>query len=179
MTSEARFLINTFVVGLGFVLPVATCVFAWFKGGGAERYAAALFWLSGLGTVSFQMITHQATPVIAEMLLDTGVAIGFLGLAIRYNNLWLGAAMMVKGLQLAVHATHLTDGEDPIFLGFNLYAASLNLISLLICLILSGATFASIGRRAKDRARELARAADPPAPLVLRRASPRERPAHG
>ncbi len=176
MTSEARFLVNAIVVPLGILLPIGTCVFAWFKGGGAERYGAALFWLSGLGTLGFEMVTGQATPVLEELFLDMAVAIGFLALAIRYNNLWLGAAMMVKGLQLAVHSTHLTDGEDPYFAGFNLYAASLNLVSLLICLILLGGTFAAIRRRKRER---LAPAEPRPDPPIQRRLSPRERLARG
>ncbi len=170
-TSEARFLINAIVVPLGIALPIGTCVFAWFKGGGAERYGAALFWISGLGTLGFEMVTGQATPVLEELFLDMAVAIGFLALSIRYNNLWLGAAMMVKGLQLAVHSTHLTDGEDPYLAGFNLYAASLNLISLLICGILIGGTVSSIRRRMRER-RE---AVSPKPELLLRRAGPRER----
>ncbi len=151
MSSEARFLINTIVVGIGILLPVASCIFAWVKGGKAERHGASLFFAAGMGTLTFEMLTHQATPVIAELTLDSTVAIGFLVLAIRYNNLWVGAAMMIKGLQLAVHATHLTDDADPMFAGFNLYAASLNLISLVLCLILIGGTFASIRRRCRDR----------------------------
>ncbi len=166
MTSEARFLINAVVVPLGILLPVATTLFAWFKGGPAERYGASVFCTSVLGTVSFELLTGQSTPVMEELFLDTGVAIGFLALSILFNNMWLGGAMIIKGLQLAVHATHLTDGEDPTFLGFNLYAASLNLISLLICLILIGGTVSSIRRRARIRA-GVAERQDPP---PLRRA---------
>ncbi len=104
-----------------------------------------------MGTLGVEIITRQSTPVTAELFFDTAVAVGFLALAIRYNNLWVGAAMMVKGLQLAVHATRLTDGADTIAGGVNLYAASLNLISLVICLILTGGTFATMRQRAKKR----------------------------
>jgi hypothetical protein len=152
MTSEARLIINTIVVGMGEPLFIATCLFGWIKGGPPERFGAALYALSGLGTLGIEILTHQATPVLYEMFLDSAVAVGFLALAIRYNNLWLGAVMMVKGVQLAVHATHLTNGEDATFLGFNLYAASLNLISIVICFILAGGTFASIRQRVKRRA---------------------------
>ncbi len=153
MTSEARFFVNAAVVPLCTLLPLAACIFAWFKGGPPERYGSSLFTASVLGTMLAELITGQGTPVLQELFLDFGVAVGFLALAIRYNNLWLGAAMMVKGLQLAVHATHLTDAEDPMFLGFNLYAAILNLISLVICLILIGGTISAIRVRSKRRAR--------------------------
>ncbi len=151
MTSEARLLINAVVVPLCTLLPLAVCIFAWIKGGVAERLGSSLFSASVLGTTLAEVLTGQATPVMQELFLDTGVAVGLLVLAIRYNNLWLGAAMIVKGLQLAVHATHLTDGEDPYFLGFNLYAVSLNLISLLICLIMFGGAVATIRQRVRTR----------------------------
>jgi hypothetical protein len=172
MTSEARFVINIAVAIIGVGLFVSSCLLAWIKGGKAERWGASLYVFSALGTLGFEMVTGQATPVLEELLLDTAVAVGFLVLAIRYNNLWLGAAMMVKGLQLAVHATHLTDGEDPMFLGFNLYAASLNLISLVICLILGGGTLASMRQRAKRRAAEAQAKTPRPDPRDLSRRSP-------
>ncbi len=158
MTSEARFILNAIVVGIGELLPVATCLFAWFKGGWAERLGAGLYGLSVLGTAGVEIVTGQATPVTAELFFDTAVAVGFLVLAIRFNNLWLGAVMMVKGVQLAVHATRLTDGEDAVAAGVNLYAASLNLISLVICLILAGGTLATMRKRAKQRAADPAKA---------------------
>ena len=151
MTSEARFIINTAVIALGALLPAGTCLFAWIKGGPAERYGCTLFGGAIVFTIVTQMLTGQSTPVIGELFLDTAVAVGFLALAICYNNLWLGAAMMVKGLQLAVHATRLTDGEDAVAGGVDLYAASLNLIALLICLILLGGTVATMRRRARQR----------------------------
>lgn len=153
MTSEARFIVNAIVVPVGVLLPIVSAAFAWFKGGPAERYGAALFCISATGTFAFEILTGISTPVIFELFLDTAVAVGFLGLAIRYNNLWLGAAMMVKGVQLGIHATHLTDGEDPMFLGFNMYAAGLNLISLLICIILISGTAVSARQRAKGHAK--------------------------
>ena len=143
---------NMAVIGTGELLIVVACLFSWIKGSIGERLGAAVFGLAALGTLAAEMITHQATPVVGELLLDTVEAIAFLALAIRYNNLWLGAAMMVKGIQLAIHATHLTDGEDPMFLGFNLYAASLNLLSDLMSLSLIAATIAAMRQRRQRRA---------------------------
>ena len=151
MTSEARLFINAVVVPVCTLTPLAVCLFAWFKGGPAERLGSSLFSASVLGTTLAELVTGQGTPVMYELFLDTGVAIGFLALSIRYNNLWLGAAMIVKGVQLAIHATHLTDGDDPYFLGFNLYAAGLNLISLLISFIMLGGAIATICQRVRRR----------------------------
>jgi len=162
MTSEARFFVNAAIVPLCTLSPVAACLFAWFKGGPAERFGSTLFTLSVLGTTLAELITGQGTPVLQELFLDFGVAVGFLALAIRYNNLWLGAAMMVKGLQLAIHATHLTDGEDPTVFGFNLYAALLNIISLVICFILVGGTVSVMRQRARRRDADASTLAAPP-----------------
>ena len=154
MTSEARLVVNMAVIGTGDVLVVVSCLFAWIKGGAGERIGAGVFSFAVLATLGTEMITHQATPVVGELLLDTVAATAFLALAIRYNNLWLGAAMIVKGLQLALHSTHLTDGDDPMLAGFNLYAACLNFLSDLTCLSLIAATIASI--RARGRRRSMA-----------------------
>ena len=162
MTSEARFILNIAIVGGDVIVVIGSCLFALIKGSGAERWGAALFVAANLGTLAFEMITGQNTPVTAEMFLDTAVAIGFLVLAIRYNNLWLGAAMMVKGVQLGVHATRLTDGEDAMVGGANLYALSLDLIAMVICAILFFGTLASIRRRKALRLQKSSAAASAP-----------------
>jgi hypothetical protein len=159
MTSEARAFLNAFTMALGGLLPVAACVFAAFKGGRPERYGSFLYAAAVLATMALELITGQATPVTEELFFDTALASGFLWLAIRFNNLWLGAAMMIMGLQLAVHATHLTDGEDPILGGVNLYAALLNLFALLMFGILISGTVASIRQRARRRREERVQAA--------------------
>ena len=150
MTSEARSLINALTMALSGLLPAGACLFAWWKGGPAERYGSSIYAVSVLGTMCIELVTGQATPVTEELFLDTAVAVGFLALAIRYNNLWLGAAMMVKGLQLGMHATRLTDGEDAVSAGLNLYALGLNLIALVILAILFSGTIASMRQRARS-----------------------------
>ena len=85
--------------------------------------------------------------VVLEMVCDSCAAAGFLVLALRYNSVWLGAAMMVKGAQLALHATHLTDHEDPHVAGANLYALGLTVISFAILGIILAGTIASVGAR--------------------------------
>jgi hypothetical protein len=154
MHSEARLFVNAVVIALGVGVLVSVCVLSWIKGRRAERFGAALYGGSVIVTFLFEIATGGPPPIAVELGFDTLVAIGFLMLAIGYNNLWLGAAMIIKGVQLAVHATHLTDVNDPYFAGFNLYAASLNLISLLILLTILGGTVASIRSRRTDAARQ-------------------------
>jgi len=144
MHSEARLFLNTAVTAIFVGTLLFVCILTWFRGRSAERIGAALFCVSVFVTYAFEIVTGAPPPIVIELAFDTLVALGFLLLAIRYNNLWLGAAMIIKGLQLAVHATHLTDVTDPYFAGFNLYAASLNLISLLILLTILGGALANI-----------------------------------
>jgi hypothetical protein len=163
MTPEARFLLNlaTFLLTEGAF--IGACIFAWLKGRSAERYGGSLYAVSAAATLAFQISTGQDIPMVPMLILDSVVAVGFLILAIRYNNLWLGAAMMIKGLQLALHATHLTDAEDPHWGGANVYRLSLSAISLFISCTIIGGTFASIRLR---RRRPGARASLPTAPVI-------------
>lgn len=152
MHSEARLFLNIAVTAIFVGTLLLVCVLTWLKGRSAERIGTALFCVSVFVTYAFEIVTGAPPPIVIELAFDTLVALGFLLLAIGYNNLWLGAAMIIKGMQLAVHATHLTDVNDPYFAGFNLYAASLNLISLLILLTILGGTLATIfGKQAATR----------------------------
>lgn len=157
MSPEARFLINTAVMLVGGIgIPVAVCAFAWLKGRLPERLGASLYCFSALVSLAAVFLTGQKVPVGPELAFDTLVALGFLYLALRYNNMWLGSAMILKGLQLSLHATHLTEGADPILGGVNLYAAGLNLVGLAIAVTITGGVVSS--------ARQRRRAASPPAP---------------
>ncbi len=152
MHMGARFLINAalfLVLGGGMI---GVCAFALVKGRPAERYGAAMYGLAVLLSFAIEGVTGEAIPVLPLLLLDGLVAVGFLFLSIRYNNLWLGAAMMIKGVQLAVHATHLTDVDDPYFAGLNMYGAALDLVSLMILLTILGATLATVAERRKAKA---------------------------
>jgi hypothetical protein len=170
MTSEARLILNlaTMLVAWGFI--GGACGFAAFKGGPAERVGAVAFFLSNLTYLAFQLITGEAAPIVQSLFMDFAVAFTFLVLAIRYNSLWLGVGMMVMGAQFSLHAAHLMDLGDPYLGKLNLYAFSLNMVDLAICVILVVAARATLNKRRK------ARAAPAPAAPPLEAAS---FPAHG
>ena len=157
MSSEARFIFNVCMLVVLLAAMVATLLLAWLGGRPAERLGASLYGASFFGTMALEIFTGQSLPVVPELFLDTLVAFGFLVLSIYYNNLWLGAAMMIKGLQLGMHATHLTDVTDPIFDGLNMYAVGLNFVSLMILLTIMGGTIATMrARRASRRSQPIA-----------------------
>jgi hypothetical protein len=153
MTSGATVLVvNAVVLTLVWGTLVAACVLAWWKGRIAERVGATLYFVSALIHVGLYYATGQSVPPIPELFGDAVVAFGFLVLAIRYNSLWLGVAMLAKGLQLSLHATHLTDHVDPVIGHLNLYLASLDAVSVAISgSILAGTVSAMRGREGPKR----------------------------
>jgi hypothetical protein len=152
MSSEARLSLNilTFLVVDGAL--IGACIFAWLKGRPAERYGALAYALAALASLALSVLAKWEMPMLPTLGLDGLVAVVFLVLAVRYNNLWLGAAMMLKGVQLGLHATHLTTGADPRWAGANLYYLELCLVSVLISATLFAGTLAGM----RERRRELA-----------------------
>jgi hypothetical protein len=132
--------------------PVPVAVAAWRFGQAAERYGSALHCLVALSAAGYETLAHGSVSPAAEVTIDSLTALVFLLLALRYNSLWLGVALLLKGIQLALHATHLTDMADVWAGGFNLYLAGLNLISLLLLATFVVATISSARRRQKRAA---------------------------
>jgi hypothetical protein len=153
MTSEARlFLLNLLTLGVGWGVFAGACGFAVIKGGRPERIGAAAFFLSNLVYLVFQVTTGRDFPVVQNLFMNFAMAFTFLVLAIRYNNLWLGAAMMLSGAEFSLHAAHLMDLGDPHLGPVNLYALAGNLFDLALCGILVWATLSSMKqRRAQGR----------------------------
>lgn len=163
MTSEARFILSWVVAEAINALLVGSCVFAIIKGRPAERLGGLLYLVSFLFDTAVVLLAWKFTQQLPMLMFDAAVAVGFLVLAIRYNNLWLGAVMMLKGAQLALHATHLTDEADVSVGGWNLYFMGLNTISVMISSTLILATRASLRAR---RARRAAAKPDGTAPAA-------------
>jgi hypothetical protein len=152
MSSEARLFLNllTYLVVDGAL--IGACAFAWLKGRPAERYGALAYVLAALASLAIQAVGKWSMPMLPTLGLDSLVALVFLVLALRYNNLWLGAAMMLKGVQLGLHATHLTVGSDSRLAGANLYYLELCVVSVLISATLFAGTLAGMRERRRDLA---------------------------
>jgi hypothetical protein len=151
----------------GTAVAFATALFAWFKGDLAVRYGAAINFLGYISITAVQLAGWQH-PLVPMVWADLLIACGFLWLAVRYNSLWLGAAMIMQGIEFAIHTLVLTSPESqPRIFGLRAYALGENLISLGIILTLVGATFAtmhlrrSAGRRAIDEDGDIWTAAQP------------------
>jgi len=152
--------------------PALLAVAAWLWSGPAERYGLTVYCASIFGTLAFHFLTGRNIPVVSTLAMDTGAAVVFLLLAIRYNSIWLGVALVLNGLQLTLHAMRLTDGVDPFFRGLNLYALGLNIISLLLLVTFAAAVAMSRKGRRFPRPKLARRSRAQGAPAVLARANP-------
>jgi len=148
----------------GLWLMAGVCAFALLKGGTPERAGAALVALAWLGLIAAQALTGEMVPEIPFVVSDILLALGFLGLAIRYASLWLGAEMILEAALFFLHGSHLSEHPGRSY-G---YLASVNAVSGGVLAILLGATIVAWTKRAGMR-RALATRRDsaPPGNLTL------------
>ncbi len=88
------------------------CAYAWRQGGRAERIAVVFYGSSWIGstacTVAWLTLWGTARePLAVGLIWDLYPAAVFLVLAVRDDNLWLGAAAAAQGLQMALRAVSL------------------------------------------------------------------------
>jgi hypothetical protein len=110
--------------------------FAWWKGGVAERLSgAANAVVAALYIVCQLTILKSNSFQVVLLVIDCGLALTFLALAVRYASLFLGAAMILQGAQFSLHAYYMV-AERPIDL---LYVSANNVISWLVlaCIVIA------------------------------------------
>ncbi len=95
---------------MGWAVLVIVLVLACWKGSRAERLGVAIF----LAGAIYAMVVYQVVPrnlVPTLLLLGEGaMGVGFLFLAMRYMNAWLGVAMLLQAIQFSLHAYYLVGG---------------------------------------------------------------------
>jgi len=134
------------------------CGLAIWKGGPAERAGALLI----LVTWAFTLIVSVSAdgyhpPVALYLISDAILAMGLLVLAIRYSNLWMGAAMLLQALGLSFHAAYFgTDSSELGVAAKRLYILGMNLASVTMLLVLLVATIIAMIKRGRAKAAALA-----------------------
>ena len=128
------------------------CALAWWKGGPAERGGACLVALDWLVISLSQLAMGERTVTlniiaIPAICSDLVLSAGFLFLALRYNSWWLGAAMIVQGVQLAVYGSFLAGGGHDVYA----HAVAINVASWLLLDAIIGGTIASWWARSRSR----------------------------
>lgn len=120
---------------LMFLLAVifSVCIFAIVKGGPAERNAGLIFAAATIGVELIHFTLPRETQGGLLLAMDGFVAVGFLLLALRYASVWLGAAMLLQGVQFSLHAYYFVVGGQR----GNTYAMINNIDSagVLLCLV--------------------------------------------
>ncbi|WP_340645002.1 hypothetical protein [Phenylobacterium sp.] len=93
---------------------IAACAFGLLKGGPAERIGAGMTLLISVAFIIVNELVPEVGRPVPHLVLDGVLALAFLGLAVRYASLWIGAVMLLQGVQFSLHAyffvTKLTPG---------------------------------------------------------------------
>ena len=124
------------------------CLFAFWKGGMAERAAAAAVTLNLL----IGQLGHGLAPELNDhiRLVNDGLtAVILLGVTVRYATLWMGAVMLFYAAQFSMHAFYLVmdrKGGDYLHALIN----NLDFIGINLCLV-AGTITAWRGRRLRAR----------------------------
>jgi len=149
-------MIHSIVSQLVLGILIAICVFAFAKGGPAERWGSTLVCLSWVCEYSTSLLLRALfSPHLQELTLlatDAALAVGLLVLALRFAKTWLGVAMLMQSAELALHGAAMADWG----LQFHQYILFNNVINLGIILLLGGATATAWIQRAK--AKQMSRA---------------------
>jgi hypothetical protein len=133
---------------IGWAVLIIVLVLACWKGGRAERFGVAIF----LAGAIYAMLVYRFVPRgLAPTLLLLGegaMGAGFLFLALRHMNAWLGVAMLLQAIQFSLHAYYLVGGlpHDNTFAMIN----NLDSIGVLLC-ILVGTLLAWRARQAAGK----------------------------
>ncbi len=119
--------------GLFWALMLGSCALAFWKGGPAERWGAALILFFALLWEACVFLPME-TKAIAQLVGDGLTAVGLLAIAVRYASLWLGGALMFQAAQFSLHSFYFVTNrpQDSLHIMIN----NTNLFAILACLIL-------------------------------------------
>lgn len=138
---------------LSFVALFGCCGLALWKGGAAERSGALMILVTWLGATVIQAVAKAYILPIAFLASDAILAAGLLILAIRYSNLWMGAAMLLQATGLSLHAAYFAaEKADLSRHTLWLYVAGKNLASFAMLLVILAAGLAAWIKRNRKAA---------------------------
>ena len=147
---------------LSFLALFVCCGLALWKGGPAERSGAILILVTWLGSTVIQAMAKAYILPIVFLASDALLAAGLLILAIRYSNLWMGAAMLLQATGLSLHAAYFAaEKADLSRHTLWLYIAGKNLASFAMLLVILAAGLAAWHRRSRRAAGARALEASP------------------
>ena len=119
-------------------LTVLICLFAFLKGGRAERIGAGIILSNLVLTIILAELNLGAGGSLAQLGLDAVTAIGLLVIALRYASLWVGAVMLLYSAQFGLHSFYIVAERPHDFL--HIVLNNLNFLSVSICLAIGTVT---------------------------------------
>lgn len=145
---------------LSFVALFGCCGVAMWKGGPAERSGAMMIMVAWLGATVIQAAAKAYVLPVAFLASDAALAAGLLLLAIRYSSLWMGAAMLLQAIGLALHAAYFAAEKADLSRHILwLYVAGKNLASFAMLLVILAAGLMAWFQRSRRAAAPSARTA--------------------
>jgi hypothetical protein len=120
------------VVQFFYLLGLAICLFALWKGGSAERYGAGLILVVVvLARLAVSVFDPAVEPII-RLVGDATTALGLLVIVLIYGNLWLGGAMLLYAAQFTLHSYYfVTHRPNDLF---HAMANNLDFLGIFACL---------------------------------------------
>lgn len=79
----------------------------WVRGAAPERLGGMFNLAAALAVLWIQATWGTAEGQMLFLAVDGVLALGFLGLALRYTSLWLGGALLFQAAQFSLHAFYL------------------------------------------------------------------------
>lgn len=143
-------MLNIAYAVVGAVFMVGMALFAFLKGGQAERFGAGAYLFAWFATIVMQENSGFHGVPIGVFLVDLALLFVFAGIAWRYRQSW---PVWASGLQLITVMSHIMilTGQ-PILVGSLYTIMNLTGYLIILCLIV-GTFFAWQERRAAEMAR--------------------------
>jgi hypothetical protein len=126
------------------ILGLLTCLFAFWKGGTAERIGAAIILLNIVTYIPNETLFHYP---MWNLVIDAVTAIALLAVAVRYASFWQGAVMLLYAFQFSLHAFYfVTERPRDTF-----HVIANNAIFFAVCACLISGTALAWRKRIAER----------------------------
>jgi hypothetical protein len=156
---------------LGWIPLIGTALFAFWKGGPAERVGGSMFLIGAAFGTFINLGLEVGHRQVPQLIVDGVLATGFLALAVRYTSLWVGGSMLLLAVQFSLHAYYFVTHKNADY--FHALVNNINNAGVLVFLVVG--TMATWRQRVVKRnkaAKEATRAGEQRAAAELRAAAP-------